>query len=203
MKQYKEDFETLEQINKIVYEFHTKSKCNGYSIQLLERIGATVLGVKPAELMNIPVTTDTNHFHWKHCKGCLLQHKDLKVREIDRNDKRIKVLFYHEQALQETLSIKVNANFLKSLGYPTTYSLEGYLDLLVERLQGDQFPDEIGLFLGYPLKDVLGFTGRFPLKLIKTKGWKYYGSEKVSQIRYESFLEARLKVKELISSIPS
>ncbi|OEF96623.1 DUF3793 family protein [Desulfuribacillus alkaliarsenatis] len=194
---------TTEQLDRIVNAFQEQSYCTGYAIDLVERIGATIMGVKPAELLNVPLVKIDDNFQWEQCKHCLLLHKELRYREITSNSKRMKVFFYHREQLDQTLRQKTSLKFLQSLGYPDDYSLEAYLDILVERIKGEEFPDEIGLFLGYPLKDVLGFTGRFPLKLIKTQGWKYYGTEKISKMRYESFHAARAIVKQQIKSIPS
>ena len=50
------------------------------------------------------------------------------------------------------------------------------MDLLCARLsQGGAFPHEIGLFLGYPIEDVVGFI-RYSGRGCKLSGyWKVYG----------------------------
>ncbi len=159
-----------------------------------------MLGVKPAELLNIPFHKDgMKDSPWEECRNCLLWDKSIKFREIKIKNERIQVLFYHYASLDNTLRNKENLKFLRKLGYPDPYSLEVYLDLLAKRLNQDDFPHEIGIFLGYPLKDVLGFIGHPSLQLVKTKGWKIYGNEKTSITRYHSFIQARTKVREFIN----
>jgi len=63
------------------------------------------------------------------------------------------------------------------------YSVEGYVDFLVSRLNRKDFLHEIGLFLGYPFKDVLGYIGHPSLKLVEINGWKIYGNDKLSNKR--------------------
>ena len=43
------------------------------------------------------------------------------------------------------------------------------------RVQANDFPHEIGIFLGYPLKDVLAFMGQVRLAFSCQGPWKIYG----------------------------
>ena len=61
------------------------------------------------------------------------------------------------------------------MGYPREYNVETYLDELINRLESKEFPHEIGIFLGYPLKDVLGFMGYGKKELTEVKNWRIYG----------------------------
>ena len=117
---------------------------------------------------------------------------------MKKQNGRVQVLFYHSTSLENALCNKTNLRFLRGLGYPEQFSVESYVDFLVTRLNRKDFPHEIGLFLGYPFKDVLGYIGHPSLKLVKINGWKIYRNEKLSDKRYESFLKARTKVRELI-----
>ncbi|SHK60846.1 Protein of unknown function [Tepidibacter formicigenes DSM 15518] len=60
-------------------------------------------------------------------------------------------------------------------------------------MKNGSIPDEIGVFLGYPLKDVMGFIGHPSLKLTKIKGWRVYGDSRLSDKRYMEFFNARKK----------
>ncbi|HBW38800.1 MAG TPA: hypothetical protein DEF89_27550 [Desulfosporosinus sp.] len=99
--------------------------------------------------------------------------KNIKLREIKKQNGRVQVLFYHFTSLENALCSKTKLRFLRGLGYPEQFSVEGYVDFLVTRLNGKDFPHEIGLFLGYPFKDVLGYIGHPSLKLVKIIGGKY------------------------------
>ncbi len=194
-----EDKEIVEQLKGIVDWFYEKPCCNGYLIHLVDLIGATMMGVKPAELLNIPLDEGgTKNSAWEEFRVCFLRDKNIKLREIKKQNERVQVLFYHSTSLDNALCNKVNLKFLRELGYPEQYSVEGYVDFLVKRLNRKDFPHEIGIFLGYPFKDVLGYIGHPSLKLVKINGWRIYGNDKLSNKRYQSFLQARTKVRELI-----
>lgn len=190
----------FKQLDKIMDHFcdHTGERC--YLVSLISHIGATLAGVKPAELLGIPINDGrVARSQWEKCKACLLQYTELHIQEINKQADGKQAFFYHCSSLNNVLSENSNLRFLRGRGYPEKYSIENYVSFLVERLNGDDFPHEIGIFLGYPLKDVLGFVGCSSLKLVRRRGWNFYGGEEISNKRYESFLQARMRVKELIT----
>jgi len=194
-----EDKEIFEQLKGMVDWLNKKPSYDGYLIRLLDLIGATMVGVKPAELLNIRNNEDgSKNLALEELKVYFLSDKNIKLREIKKQNGKVQVLFYHYSALSKTLCNKATLKFLQGLGYPEQYSVEDYVDFLIARLNTKDFPHEIGLFLGYPFKDVLGYIGHPSLKLVKINGWKIYGNDKLSNKKYESFLQARTKVRELI-----
>jgi hypothetical protein len=168
---------------------------------LIDRIGATIAGVKPAELLNLPREYNCSSISWENCKDCILRNSNIKLKVIDKYKGRRHVLFYHEESLNHVLEQEETIDLLIELGYPVNYTLEEYLDYLIARLNSDEFPHEIGIFLGYPLKDVKGYLGKSNLRLIYSNGWQVYGSAHVSQRRFESFKEARYKVKRYLNTL--
>ena len=63
---------------------------------------------------------------------------------------------YRPGLVERILSEPRNRAFLRREGY-TSFRLDDALTRLRQRLRQDAFPHEIGLFLGYPLDDVLAF----------------------------------------------
>lgn len=83
---------------------------------------------------------------------------------------------YNERQLCERLFEEENRKFLEEEGYTYT-TLEEAMRQLRARLHGEEFPHEIGVFLGYPLEDVKGFI-RSPYSGYTTSGyWKVYANE--------------------------
>ena len=78
-----------------------------------------------------------------------------------------------EKALQDS---KTRA-FLKACGY-ARFDASGVVETLKARLSdADAFPHEIGLFLGYPLEDVLGFIENGGRNCLTCGCWKVYSNE--------------------------
>ncbi|MBM7624551.1 DUF3793 family protein [Sporohalobacter salinus] len=162
---------------------------------ILKNIGATVVGVKPAELRTIK-SYNGNYNIWDKCKTRILSYKEIDLIEVNKEKDRKKILFYHKSVLDEQLSNLEAINFLVELGYPKEYDLKTYLDFLVARLKEynfgkRDFPHEIGIFLGYPLKDVLGFMGYSDLECTCKQEWKIYGDKDSSLLQKKRFDLAR------------
>lgn len=84
------------------------------------------------------------------------------------------VLVYRPRRLEEQLACPKVRALLKRADYPVEGTLEQQLDHLSRRLSGGEFPHEVGLFLGYPAEDVVGFC-RHGGKNFKLCGcWKVY-----------------------------
>lgn len=170
-----------------------------FMLRLLESLGSTFMGEKPAKLLNICSLQKNKSFNWQIYKNYILKYGKINLREIDiGNTKR--AFFYHIDALDNTLGKTPNLRFLKSLGYPKKYSLAGYIEHITYKMGKGKFPHEIGIFLGYPLKDVMGFMGYRCEKPSMTKGWKYYGDVEESFKKYQNFWRARVEFRKILYS---
>ena len=90
------------------------------------------------------------------------------------------VLFYDRHQLAETLRAEPNRIYLAQHGYPETGRMELYLDLLARRFASIPFPHEVGLFIGYPLKDVAGFMGNGARTPVERGDWQVFGDPRES-----------------------
>jgi hypothetical protein len=70
---------------------------------------------------------------------------------------------------------------LHRAGYALTGGTAAVLTELQERCRaGEGFPHEIGIFLGYPLKDVAAFLGWAAIPFTVQGPWKIYGQPEKS-----------------------
>lgn len=103
-----------------------------------------------------------------------LRPKGLHLRMVKALPGRALCYLYRESHLTAALRDAQNAAFLRSCGY-TRLDAQGALDTLTQRLrESDAFPHEIGLFLGYPLGDVLGFIEHRGKNCLCCGLWKAY-----------------------------
>lgn len=104
----------------------------------------------------------------------LLKPKGVRIRLLKSCSTGILVYVYRPAMLQRQIAQKDTAAFLTALGYPPE-SAEDCLNRLSLRLwsRGD-FPHEIGVFLGYPLHDVLGFIRNRGQRYCCKGSWKAY-----------------------------
>ena len=91
--------------------------------------------------------------------------------------------------LKRPISIR---NKLKKYGYPESGGIDECLEHLSGRIRSSSdFPHEIGVFLGYPTEDVMGF--------IENKGenfkfcgcWKVYGCEQTARRTFSNYDKCR------------
>lgn len=113
--------------------------------------------------------------------NALLNGRDLYLKVLSHRKGRAQVYFYRKGKLEQDLQKKGVADFLGRSGYSVCSSEEA-LRLLGERLdQKGDFPHELGIFLGYPLPDVIGFIENQGLHYRCVGWWKVYHDEQETQ----------------------
>lgn len=186
--------------NKCTFHCCENTTNSSYIKWVLEILGPVIMGSKPSEILNIsfkdPIKEDKISDLVSHFSNC----KKISFEIIDQEEKGMKILFMNYSTLKNTLKDKKAINFLKFLGYPLEYDFDKYVNFLIEKLRSNILPDEIGIFLGYPLKDVVGFMGYGNYTFQNTKYWRIYGDPNVSQQVYNNFLEHRKQMRELIAT---
>ena len=127
---------------------------------LTVKTAAVRCGAKPAELLRVPLCGRAG------MAGC----------DAVRNVFAALALFYHPTRLNEALSDSRASAFLTRRGWPTSGGVGPMLDELARRWRGGP-AHEVGLFLGYPPKDVCGFCHAAPEVTQPGDRWRVFGAE--------------------------
>ncbi len=129
------------------------------------------------------------------------------LRVCAEYDDRICLFAYRPKLLKSVLSRFCISEVLHQHGY-TGYTLDQYVDELIERLafyHADRgaksvpvcmanrsnapelapFPHEIGLFLGYPVEDVVSFIASAGAQSVSVGQWKVYHNNDRAQKQFE------------------
>ena len=97
------------------------------------------------------------------------------------------VFVYRRDRLEQMLSDDAYQRFLAEAGYERT-NLDGLLEQLAYRLRTQlEFPHEIGVFLGYPLRDVIGFIENHGRNFTCCGFWKSYGDPAEMQVCFACY----------------
>ncbi len=153
------------------------------SCYFCSNIGLVYTGLQPAMILSV-TETQLNLLH--------ALETSVRVVVLYKRDERYGLFVYHPNALSAVLTQAVVRRYLTKLGYPESFRLGSDLAVLTKRLrEGEEFPHEIGFFLGYPVKDVLGFMGIVSLPLVQTRGWQMYGTTRISEQLYRRRKEAK------------
>lgn len=137
-----------------------------------------VAQAKPANLINIldrELACGRNMSKlWEKHKASVLKYANVCGLELKRKSDRQLVLIYNPVGMEKVLRRRPVQKVLSELDYDCE-SVEETLRNLQKRMQGTDFPHEIGFFLGYPIKDVYGFMGLCDLPVAGNGTWKIYG----------------------------
>ena len=165
---------------------------------LVETLGPVIFGTKPSELLSFSKLNFESQSKIEKIEKHMGKCSRIKYKVFEFKKNSIKVLFYNPSTMDKNLRDFKNKKCLQNMGYPEPYALEVYIELLILKMQGGEIPHEIGIFLGYPLKDIIGFIGHPSLKLTKVNGWRVYGDPRLSDKIHKEFSEARKQIKELL-----
>lgn len=152
---------------------------------ILRQASPTLAGLKTGSLFTVPYRTEAELRADVAEMNRRLAPKGVYLR-ILRVRRRALLYLYRPSYLSRDFSQAETAQLLRQFGYAAD-DAERCLERLGERiLSGDDFPHEIGLFLGYPAEDVRGFIEQ--KESCKCVGaWKVYGDVERAQKRFTQF----------------
>ena len=117
----------------------------------------------------------------------LLREKGLNLRMVKSLGDRTLCYLYRHSHLNAVLSNPDHAAFLEKQGYESI-NTHCVLETLCQRLEANpDFPHEIGLFLGYPLGDVIGFIENKGKNCLCCGCWKAYTDACAAQRLFAKF----------------
>ncbi len=161
-------------------------------------------GVKPSTLINLtdrPRTCGKNFFSiWKKHGQALIMESTLEGMVLVERPGSLLLFLFDRQALSRLLSGKVVNAMLRKAGYAGEITLNSLLLELGSRFASGAVPHEIGIFLGYPLKDVAGFMGISRREYSCQGPWKIYGNPCKSLMLAETHRQCRCKMAGLLIS---
>jgi hypothetical protein len=118
--------------------------------------GTLIAGLQPASLLRIPAQFSAT---WERERSALCDILRVSVFSLREN----LVLLYRRGPLARKTCAGASARYLASLGYPVSDGLSASLSALKARFDNPgRFPHEVGVFLGYPLEDVIHFSAGHP-----------------------------------------
>ncbi len=153
----------------------------------------TLAGIKPGSLFTYIYEADEDIIDSlrrvnRRLAGKGLRMIPMKLR-IDAGCGRKKCLLYlyRPEFLEQTLQSSPCMQILQEEGYRKA-SAAGYISVLREHLKnGEEFPHEIGLFLGYPAEDVKGFIQNRGANYKLCGTWKVYGDVAVAKKQFNQY----------------
>ena len=158
---------------------------------LVEHCAPTFAGLKTGNLFRISYA-DIEVFReeLRELNG-ILKRKGLRAVPVRMTAEFALVYLYRPDFLKRDLGSEEATCLLKSLGYEPQSVNRSVAFLARMMREKEAFPHEIGLFLGYPPEDVLGFmkSSREGVKCVGC--WKVYGDEARARAAFWRFQRCR------------
>lgn len=186
---------------QLIWDLGEEKSDENYLFTLLAiNLSLIIFAKKPASLVCFSEKTRQMKSLWKKEK-VLFSNSEIKYIELKDRGDYISILFYQEDLLIDQLAQKEEREFLENLGYGNDLALDEKLDKLKERFNQGNF-DEIGIFLGYPTRDVKDFISK--KKTCKCTGyWKVYNNQEESQKVFCYYDQIKRQTANLLSTISS
>ena len=150
---------------------------------IVRHCAPTLANLKTGSLFVCPITDRASFFSSLRSLNELLVPKGLRALPLRIREYSALVYLYRPSRLKKDLEDPAAIKILQDHGYSCYGKC---LPRLIERVRAsEEFPHEIGLFLGYPPEDVQGFLDRRPCKC--SGCWKVYGDENKAKKTFDLY----------------
>ncbi|MCR5413568.1 MAG: DUF3793 family protein [Kiritimatiellae bacterium] len=171
---------------------------------LLEKTAAVRMGIKPGELLRVKHCYETENS--EGLRYCLYRRDVYETLALDfvellTEKESSLVLFYDRAKLAVTLADPANRAILSSEGYPAETSPEGAIAFLGKRFSENGICHEVGVFVGYPAKDVRGFMEHLPTTSAHGTPWRIFGDVAESARIASLYRRAERFARETLDSV--
>lgn len=150
---------------------------------ILQHASAAIAGLKAGSLFRVP-----NQL-WNAESGTvlsILHAVHLQCIPVQMSQQSVLLYLYNPDLLNNVLTCPENIFFMRHLGYPQ--NPDKYLPILLQKIRdGNTFPHEIGLFLGYPLRDVEGYIANKGQNCLYNKYWKVYHDVEQTRQKFDRY----------------
>ncbi len=164
---------------------------------LIKHCSPTLAGIKTGSLFSCCFPTADIMRDCVRDWNKALVHKGLRVLPMRFGGGRALIYVYRPSRLCADLKSGDAEKILNELGYRGE-TAEHYVCELIKRLrQNEDFPHEIGLFLGYPPEDVRGFIENKASGCKCVGCWKVYGDECAAMKQFERYRKCTAIYREL------
>ena len=158
---------------------------------LIDHCSPTLARIKQGSLFTLPCAGADCLDRQMESVNAVLVPKGLRLMVLREKEGRTLLYLYRAADLAARLSERDTQAFLRACGY-ADLAPEAALDTLRARLTArDDFPHEIGVFLGYPLADVIAFIENEGQNCLCCGCWKVYFNECAARRTFELYRKCK------------
>ena len=130
--------------------------------------------------------------NWANRCNEKFKEKGIQIEILREEETWALIYVYRVKKLEEDLKKNEVSKFLRENGYKET-CVNYAISLLKKRLMDlKAFPHEIGVFLGYPIEDVIGFINNKGCNFKCCGYWKVYGDKEKAIKEFARYDKCRM-----------
>ncbi len=164
---------------------------------LIEHCSPTLAGLKTASLFRAEYDDEAKLYEEVQLIGEKLASKGIVLIILKKMQNTALIYVCRESMLRRDIMCAHSRRILKRYGYEglnTTQAIQRLSDRLCRY---DEFPHEIGLFLGYPPEDVEGFICNKGQNCNLCGYWKVYGEASEALAKFAAYDKCKMLYKKL------
>ncbi len=154
---------------------------------IVRHCSPTLAGMKTGSMFSYPFTDKNEMRDSVRRWNKLLGKKGLRVLPLRIRNNCALVYVYRPSRLSQDLQQDTACRLLQERGYGTETPGRCVLQLIKRLGECEEFPHEIGLFLGYPPEDVRGFIENKAERFKCAGLWKVYGDAEAAQKTFAKY----------------
>ena len=164
-------------------------------LQLALQCAPVISGIKISNLLTIPAKSLRE-------LSAVLKKTELSFRILYPGRERLVILIYRETELNEYLEREEVMAFIYKCGYETS-DISKIFPVFVKRYMRymelkQDFPHELGLFLGYPIEDVEGFIKENGKNYLYSGYWKVYKDAELKIRLFKNYEKVQTEIVRLL-----
>lgn len=164
-------------------------------LQLALQCAPVISGIKISNLLTIPAKSLRE-------LSAVLKKTELSFRILYPGRERLVILIYRETELKEYLEREEVMAFIYKCGYETS-DISKIFPVFVKRYMRymelkQDFPHELGLFLGYPIEDVEGFIIENGKNYLYSGYWKVYKDAELKIRLFKNYERVQTEIVRLL-----
>ena len=164
-------------------------------LQLALQCAPVISGIKISNLLTIPAKSLRE-------LSVVLKKTELSFRILYHGRERLVIRIYREAKLREYLAREEVMAFIYKCGYETS-DISKIFPVFVKRYMRymelkQDFPHELGLFLGYPIEDVEGFIKENGKNYLYSGYWKVYKDTELKIRLFKDYERVQTEIVRLL-----
>ena len=162
---------------------------------LANHCSPVLMGTKLSNLISVSKMDFASNEEFLSNYKSLLKPYGIAIEKLCECEERMQLFVYNEERLARYLKKSRIAKFLSEYGYESN-DLDVCISVLKSKLRHFEFPHEIGIFLGFPLDDVIGFIENQGQNYVFCRYWKVYHNPELAKRTFNLYDRLRDFVNE-------